>query len=314
MRNDARSLSARLAGRALGHWLLLLALVAIWGCAFILVKTALESLTPQAVVFARLLIGFATLVPFLAARKPMLPLTRGMAGLVLIMAVTGNVLPFFLIAWGQMAVPSATAGIFMAVMPLTIIVLAHLFVVEEPLTAPKLAGFGLGFLGIIVLMGPGALLAVAGDLRTLVRELAILAGALLYSANVIITRRLPPVHPLAVSAAVMLAGLLFAAPLGLRDFLAALDEVSARSLAAVTLLGVFPTGLATVLYYALIRRAGASFYAMTNYLVPVAATVVGATLGEERIGLNMLAALALILTGIAVSRLNARRPAPAPQD
>jgi drug/metabolite transporter (DMT)-like permease len=230
------------------------------------------------------------------------------------MAATGNVLPFFLIAWGQTVVPSATAGIFMAVMPLTIIVLAHLFVVEEPLTAPKLLGFGLGFLGIVVLMGPGALLAVAGDMRTLVRELSILSGALLYSANVIITRRLPPVHPLAVSAAVMFVGLCFAAPLGARDFFQALDQASARSLIAVTLLGVFPTGLATVLYYALIRRAGASFYAITNYLVPVAATVVGATLGQETIGLNMLAALALILAGIALSRLNASPPAPASRD
>ncbi len=300
-------LIARMRAHALHHWLLLGTLVAIWGCAFLLIKTGLETLPPQAIVFSRLLVGFLVLVPLLVALRPSLPLTRQFSVLVLVMALTGNVVPFFLISWGQEAVPSATAGILMAVMPLTIIVLAHVFVVEEPLTARKLAGFGLGFVGILVLMGPGALRALSGEMKTLVHELAILGGAILYATNVIITRRLPAVHPLAVSGAVMFTGLCLATPTGLPVTLQALDGASFRSLAAVFLLGVFPTGLATVLYYELIRRAGASFYAITNYLVPVMATVVGATLGRERLGLNVFIALALILFGIAVSRMTRQK-------
>jgi drug/metabolite transporter (DMT)-like permease len=301
------SLMARMRAHALHHWLLLGILVSIWGCAFLLIKTSLESLPPQAIVFSRLLVGFLVLVPLLAALRPSLPLTRQFAVLVLVMALTGNVVPFLLIAWGQEVVPSASTGILMAVMPLTIIVLAHIFVVEEPLNARKLTGFGLGFVGIVVLMGPGALKALAGDMRTLTHELAILGGAILYAANVIITRRLPSVHPLAVSGAVMFVGLCLATPTGLPATVSALDAASLRSLVAVLLLGMFPTGLATVLYYELIRRAGASFYAITNYLVPVMATVVGATLGRERLGLNVFIALALILLGIAVSRMTRKQ-------
>jgi drug/metabolite transporter (DMT)-like permease len=97
------------------------------------------------------------------------------------------------------------------------------------------------------------------------------------------------------------------APLGVPATLHALDQASLRSVVAVALLGVFTTAIATVLYYELIRRAGAGFYAITNYLVPVMATVVGATLGRERLGLNVFVALALILLGIAVSRMAKQR-------
>jgi drug/metabolite transporter (DMT)-like permease len=293
---------ARLRAHALHHWLLLGALVTIWGCAFLLIKTSLETLSPVVIVFARFFIASLVLAGLAVAMKPRFPLTRPFFLSVLIMAVTGNVVPFLLITWGQEVVPSASAGILMAVMPLTIIVLAHFFVTEEPLTARKLAGFSIGFLGIVALMGPGAVKALSGDVNTLVHELAILAGATLYATNVIITRRLPALDPIAVSVAVMLAGLCIMAPAGVPATLHTLGDASLRSLIAVVLLGVFTTAVATVLYYELIRRAGASFYAITNYLVPVAATVVGATLGRERLGLNVLAALALILIGIAVSR------------
>jgi drug/metabolite transporter (DMT)-like permease len=298
---------ARIRAHALHHWLLLGTLVLIWGCAFILNKTGLETLPPAVIVFGRVLIASVVLSGLVVALKPRFPLSRSFFLSVLLMALIGNVVPFFLITWGQEAVPSASTGILMAVMPLTIIVLAHFFVTEEPLTAGKFAGFGIGFVGILVLMGPGAVKALSGDMRTLVHELAILGGATLYATNVIITRRLPPMHPLAVSASVMFAGLCVMAPLGVPATLHALDQASLRSVVAVALLGVFTTAIATVLYYELIRRAGAGFYAITNYLVPVMATVVGATLGRERLGLNVFVALALILLGIAVSRMAKQR-------
>lgn len=301
------TLTERLTQHALHHWLLLAALVAMWGGAFFLIKTSLEALTPAALVFCRLVVGFLVIVPAVVALRPKIPMTWRFFGLVILMSLTGNVVPFYLISWGQEVVPSSTAGIIIAVIPLTIIVLAHLFVVEEPLTARKLLGFGLGFVGVLVLMGPGAFAAMGGDLRTLVRELSILAGALLYSANVIITRRLPAVHPLAVTAAVMAAGVCFSTPLGLPAALRTLPAAQWESILAMALLGVFSTGVATIVYYELIRRAGASFYAVTNYLVPLCATVVGATLGAEPLGPNVLAALALILIGIAVSRTGRQR-------
>jgi drug/metabolite transporter (DMT)-like permease len=304
---------ARLRAHALHHWLLLGVLVSIWGCAFLLIKTGLETLSPIVIVFARFFIASLVLAGLAAAMKPRFPLARSFFVSVLIMAVTGNVVPFLLITWGQEVVPSASAGILMAVMPLTIIVLAHFFVTEEPLTTRKLAGFSIGFLGILALMGPGAVKALSGDVRTLVHELAILGGATLYATNVIITRRLPAVHPLAVSTAVMFAGLCIVAPVGVPATLHTLGHASLRSVTAVILLGVFTTAIATVLYYELIRRAGASFYAITNYLVPIAATVLGGTLGRERLGLNVFIALALILLGIAVSRMTRQKAAGAAQ-
>jgi drug/metabolite transporter (DMT)-like permease len=77
------------------------------------------------------------------------------------------------------------------------------------------------------------------------------------------------------------------------------------SVLAVLGLGLIPTGLATVLWFKAVERTSPTFTSMSNYLVPVYALLFGAlTLGES-VGLNVIAALALIMTGIFISRMKA---------
>ena len=289
------------------HWILLLALVAMWGSSFMLTKVAVSALSPSSVVAGRVVIATVILgiaMVFLGRRLP----RWGRHWVFFIaMAVMGNCLPFWLISWGQRGIDSGLAGILMAVMPLATLVLAHVFVEGERLTAARAAGFATGFAGVVVLIGPEAVMEVAGAGSHLLSELAVLGGALCYAVATIIARRRPDSDALVAATGVAIAASVIMAPMAMATAAAAggplESPVPAASLAAVAILGVVSTALATVVYFKLIALAGPSFLSLINYLIPLWAVLVGMAVLDERPDWTALAALALVLLGIALSEL-----------
>ena len=293
--------------RPLLHWLLLFALVLLWGSSFLLNKLALQAFTPSALVAARLALGAVVLVALLVLLGRAWPRGGRLWRSLIALAVVGNCLPFWLISWGQQEVDSGLAGILMAVMPLTTVVLAHVFIAGERMTGLKLGGFLLGFLGIVVLTGPEALLEFRGEGTLLWYQLAVLGGAICYAVNTIIARRRPPCEPLAAAAGITLASAAIMALPGAHTSWPALSEIPQTALWGVLLLGLFSTALATVIYLRLIALAGPSFVALINYLIPPYAVLAGWVLLGEQPDASALAALALILGGIAVSEIGTRK-------
>jgi drug/metabolite transporter (DMT)-like permease len=294
------------------RWVFLILLVAAYGSAFILIKLALTGVSPATLVFGRLSLGFLMLAPvafFMRLRIPLHPRAlKDMAA----QAVLGFVLPFSLIAWGQEEVPSGMAGILMSLMPIMTIAFAHIFIPEEPLTRSKAAGFALAFVGTIVLIGPSALggfgttAADGNSVSKLLHELAVLAGAVCYAATAVVTRRAQPVHPIAGSVMILFIGALIIAPFALPGAIVEIKAASCPALGAVFLLAAFSTAGATIVYLLLIREAGASFFAVTNFLVPVWAAILGASLGMERLQPSAFAGLALVLVGVAMAQSKVR--------
>ena len=285
--------------RSARDWVLLLALSAMWGTAFLFIKLGVASVPPATLAASRIALG--ALILFVAVRWRGLalpPVGRAWAPFAVI-AVVGNGAPFFLISWGQQTIDSALAGILMAIMPLTTLLLAHFFVAGERMTFWRTAGFAVGFAGIVVLIGPAAL---AGLDRSVLAELAVLAGAICYATNSVISRRLIKADFLVASAAVMIVATVLTLPLAL-----VLDRPwtlapGAGSMAAIVWLGIGPTALATILYFKLIATAGPTFMSLVNYLSPIVALGAGVVLLGEQPGSNAYTGLALILLGIALSR------------
>jgi drug/metabolite transporter (DMT)-like permease len=190
------------------------------------------------------------------------------------------------------------------------VVLAHFFLNNEQLTWPKSIGFLAGFAGILVLIGPQAILNLSMSGEALIGELAILLACLCYSIHAVTAKRFGFSNPILQTAAVCSAGAL----MGL-IFAGATDPIDLREIPSVALwsvlgLGLLPTAFASLLMYLLIQRVGPSFVAYSNYLVPVYAVLFGATLMSESLNWNIAIALALILAGIAVSRWNSVKPQP----
>lgn len=284
--------------------LLLAALATLWGTAFGFNRVALEDLSPVGLTATRLVVAAAALQGVRAVLGLPFPRDARLWGRFAVMAVFGTLAPFLLVSWGQERVASGLAGMLMAATPLAAMVLAHGFVPGEPLTQRKLLGVLLGLAGVVLLLGPGSLLQLA-DGESLARPLAVLAGAVCYAIHTVLTRRLPPIHPVVYASSVMLVGAVLALPWAGSEGASALGA-RPRALGAAVWLGLVPTGLATLLHHRLVVRAGAGFTALAGYAIPVVALVVGVVVFGERAEILALAGLALVLAGIA----SARQPPP----
>ena len=299
----------------LADWVRLLALTLLWGSAFLLTKVAVSSLDPDLVVAGRLSVACVLLVPLALLRRAGVggaPWGARLWVFLILIAVFGNALPFSLIAWGQQRIDSALAGILMAVMPLATLGLSHFLVPGERLTPYRVAGFLLGFTGVLVLMGPDAVQGAANGEGPLLPMLAVLGGALCYAVSAILARLRPPSDALPSAAATTLlaAGLMLPlvfSPGGLDPPGDAPGEPTWASLAAVLTLGAFSTAWASILYFQLIKSAGPAFLSQLNYLIPLWAVAVGMLFLGERPDSNALYALALILGGILLTQLERRR-------
>ena len=287
--------------RPLLHWILLFALVAMWGSSFLSLKVAVTALAPETVVTGRLWLGAAILVALVVILRRPLPRSPRLWGYFIVMALLGNALPYWLIAWGQQGIDSGLAGIFMAFMPLATLVLAHFFVEGEGLTVSRMIGFVAGFAGVVVLIGPQALLELKGEGTALLYELAMLGAALCYAVNTIIARKRPSSDSYVSAAGVMALATIFYLPVTPVTTLPLPSELSLTTLLAVAYLGIVSTALATIVFFKLVTLAGPTFLSLINYLIPLWAVLLGAlVLGEEPTWSSLLA-LGLILGGIALS-------------
>jgi drug/metabolite transporter (DMT)-like permease len=294
--------------RTFKDWALLLALVAMWGSAFMFIKIAVETVPPATVAAGRLVIGALVLAAVVYARGTRLPALGDVWRPFAVLAVVGNAAPFYLIAWGQQTIDSGLAGILIAVMPLATLLLAHYLVHGEHITRNRAIGFTLGFVGIVLLMGPAALSGLAGSALEIVSQLAVLLGALCYAANSVIARLTIKGDVLVASAGVLVLASVVMLPLAL-----AIDQPwtirpSFSSVAAVVWLGIGATAVPTICYFALIRSAGPTFMSLVNYVSPCVALSLGVVIMHEEPGPNAYLGLVVILSAIAVSQLRPRPP------
>ena len=283
-------------------WLLLALLVVLWGSAFGLTEIALRLFSPLQIVTGRLWIGALVLLSLLVVSGQGLPRSWRTWGYFLSMSVFGNVLPFYLISWGQQAIPSGLTGILMAVMPLVVLVLAHFLVPGEKLNTPKIIGFVMGFCGIVLLTGPSALAGLGGNPAEIIAQFSVLAGAVCYGLNLIIARRGPRLPPQVTAGCVLLGSALLSAAASIAQGDPLPGSLDLAPTAALLSLGLLSTGLATVVYYRVVARAGATFLSLINYLIPVFAVLAGVVFLGEEMTTRAVLALVVILSGILVSR------------
>jgi drug/metabolite transporter (DMT)-like permease len=280
------------------YLVMLLALGAIWGASYLFIEIALRDLEPAALIEGRFLFGLAFLVPAVAlaaGRGAALAGLRAAPWRLALVALGNAVAPFLLIAWGQQSIDSGLAGILLASSPLFTALVASAYHREERATGLRLAGVLVGFVGVALLLG---VQPASGD-DALLGAVAVVCAALLYSVSgLYIGRRLADIPPLAVAVGTTLWATFLTLPLALVVWP---DEVPGLGpAAAVVVLGVGGTGVAYVLYFALIGGAGASRAILVNYLIPTMAVAYGVTLLDEPLTASMVGGLALILAGVTL--------------
>lgn len=283
-------------------WLSILFLGVVWGGTFMVVSFALRGYGPVTVATARVVLGAVALVTLAAVLGRPLPArdARLWAHLIPI-GLLSSAIPFSLLSWGQSFVPSAFAGLSMAAVPLFVLPLAYLFAAET-LNKNKVIGFGLGFVGTLILLGPE--IVTGGAL--VIPRLACIGAALCYAVASILTRRCPKVDPITLAAISLVIGAVPLIPIML--LIEGVPSVpTGIPGTAIIVLGLVPTALAALLRVSVIRSAGSGFMTLTSYQVPVWSVIFGVMILGEDLPLRFFAALAFILIGLLVSQ---RRPQP----
>lgn len=293
----------------------LLGLGAIWGASFLFIKVGVSELPPTYVALGRVASGALALLLVLLATKAAVPRDLSVWGHNAVIAVVGIAVPFSLFAYGEQRISSTLAGIWNSMTPLIVLPLSVLVFRTERMTARRLMGLVLGFLGALVILGVWR--GVGGS--SLAGQLMCLGAAACYGVAIPYTKRF--LAPRAESGLVMsgcqlvLATLVLAlaAPL-ITGSVPRVDTLSWQVVGAVVVLGAVGTGLAFVINLHNIRLVGGTTASMVTYIVPVFATVIGVLGLREQINWYQPVGAVVVLLGVAVSQgLIGRRRAPVPE-
>jgi drug/metabolite transporter (DMT)-like permease len=282
------------------EFVLLIVLSLIWGSAFALIKIAVATIPPVSLSAMRVAVAAVTLLIILRLVGKRFGPGLRQWGHFAAVGMLGNGLPFALIGYGELRVDSALAAILIGAMPVFTVAFAYAFRVERGLTWLRGLGLAIGFAGLVLLVGPATLGRLGDDG---VAHLAIVAAAASYAATAVYAMRLSQTIPIVVlGAGTMVASTAIMVPVALLLDAPWTLVPTADALGAAFILGLVATGFATLIFFKLLALAGAIFASTINYLIPVIGVVVGMAWLGERIGVTELAAMALILTGVALVR------------
>ncbi|MFD5428940.1 DMT family transporter [Streptomyces sp. NPDC127084] len=282
----------------------------IWGASYTFIKVSLDGLSESQLVLARLLLGALVLLVVIKVAKVRLPSPGSAWGHIAVTAVLGMVLPFLLLAWGEQHTSAAMAGVLIGATPLLTLGAAAFFLPTEKVTWRKTGGLLLGFAGVVLVISPWQ--SAAGSLKG---QVAVIGAAACYAAQTVYVRRFLAqrgLAPLAASASQIIAALFLQAAVT-PAFAWETPSVSWSVGLSILVLGTVGTGLAYLLYFRLIADVGATTASAVNYLVPVTAVAIGATILGEAVTWNMVVGTVVVLAALAFAenRITLRRRASA---
>jgi drug/metabolite transporter (DMT)-like permease len=286
-------------------WALFLAMSVIWGVPYLLIKVAVGEFSPVVVVFARCLVGAAILLPWTIARGQLGPALRHWRAL-LLFTVLEMAMPWLLLTWAERSLSSSLTGLLVATVPFVAAVAARVAGDEDRLTPVRLAGMGVGVVGIAALLG----LDVGA-----VHVLPLLAVALTVvgyaTGPMVVTRALPEVPGVAASSLALFVTAIVYAPFAVPR-LGAVGHASSAAVLSLGALGALCTALALALFFALIREAGPQRALVITFVNPAVAVLLGVLLLGEPLTLGIGIGLPLVLLGcvLATRRSRPRQPEP----
>ncbi|WP_022703078.1 DMT family transporter [Pseudorhodobacter ferrugineus] len=281
-------------------WLLLAALSLLWGGSFFFVQLAVGHLPAFTIVFLRVSLAATALGLVLWTTGTPFPKGWPVWQALLVMGVLNNALPFSFFVLAQGETGSALAAILNATTPLFTLLVAHFGTTDERLNRAKVIGLGLGFGGVVVMMGGAAL---AGNAATVWAQVACLAAALCYAIAGVWGRRFKRlgVPPLATAFGMLASSTLMLLPLVLvvdRPWTAPVPGWV--PLAAIGGLALLSTALAYLIYFRLLASAGAVNLALVTFLIPVSAIGLAVLVLGETLALRHVAGMTLIGLGLTV--------------
>ncbi|WP_374202056.1 DMT family transporter [Streptomyces sp. AC550_RSS872] len=273
----------------------------IWGFSFLLIKVGTHGYAPFQVTLGRLVFGTAVLAAAMAVKRERLPRGARTWGHLTVAAFLLNALPFSLFAYSELTIPSTLAGICNATSPLWGMALSLVALSEDRPTRVRVAGLGVGFLGVLTVLGAWQGFHGLDATGTVMALLASLS----YPIGWIYVRRTlagsSESHLSLTGAQLLLATVQLAVVTPV--FTSVPSNFPVLPLLAIAGLGALGTGLAVLLQYGLVAEVGPTTAQMVTYFIPVIATAAGVVVLGESLRWTTPVGAVVVLVGAALTQV-----------
>jgi drug/metabolite transporter (DMT)-like permease len=281
------------------YWPLILILAAMWGASYLFIKVAVEDIPPAALTELRVLLAGLLLLTYLVVRVGARRAVGELRAAWVPCAVLGVInaaLPMGLVAWGETHIDSSIAGIAQSTVPLFTFILASKFLPHEPVGPTRIAGVGIGFLGVALLAGfpsEGGWWALAGTMAVVLSSVSYASGGVYGQLQV------RDIAGPVLATGNMLAAAVVLLPLAIAD--PPTEAPGAEALAGLAGLILIPTFAGQLVLFRVLRLHGSRKLSLVTYLMPVFAVVYGALLLDEPVTAVMIGAFSLIVVGAVLA-------------
>ena len=282
------------------EWLLLIVLSILWGGSFFFIGVAVDALPPFTIVALRVGLAAIALNLFVLAMGLKMPRASPVVLAFLSMGLLNNIIPFSLIVWGQTHIASGLASILNATTPFFTIIVAHFLTQDEKITKKRLIGVLVGFVGVVLIIGPEVLNHFGTNVFA---QLAVLGAAISYAFAGVFGRRFRRLGltPLVTATGQVTASTIILLPLALVvDQPWMLPRPGWEVWGAILGLALFSTALAYLIYFRILATAGATNLLLVTFLIPVSAIVLGTILLGEQLEAKHFGGMGFLGLGLAV--------------
>jgi len=285
---------------SINNYSLLIFLGAVWGASFVAIKYCNQMFNPIEIGFFRSFVAAFVLFIAVKFRSGSLEFFGKNTLTYCIVGLFNAAIPFTLIPYGLLALPSNVGVIILSANPFLALILAHFFTNDEKLNLRKSIGTILGFSGVVFAVGAQVLIT---DVSGLLGALAIYIAGCCYVVSNLIIRKISDLPSDMVTMNSLTWGSVWLLPLMFLYSSPSDYELNYLPILALIYLGIIPTGLAFSLRQILIRSAGSTFMMQVAYLIPVFGIFYGWLILSEPIKFSLLIGVVLVIIGIAVSKM-----------
>lgn len=266
----------------------------LWGIPYLFIKVAVDEETgysPAIVVFGRVLIGAAILLPLALKDRSIFAALRG-GKYVAFYALLEMVIPWILIGTAEQKISSGLAGLLIASVPIWSNLITYFQGDQEALEKNRIIGIGVGFIGVVLIVGIESLTGSSDPLSIVM----VIVAAIAYAYAVIMIRqKLPDVSGIAINGVAMAMTAIFYLP-----FAIALwpdHSIAPEATYSVIALGIFSTGIAFVFFFTLLDDIGPTRASMVTYWNTAIAVVLGILILSEPLTAGIAIGLPLVMLG-----------------
>lgn len=273
----------------------------IWGSTWFVIKVGLQELPVFLSLSMRFLTASIVLLFLLRIFRITVPVNEKFIFLYLYLAFVSFLVPFSLVYWAEVTIPSNLASILFSTMPFFAALFSRLFLREE-LNLLQRIGLIFGFVGVVLIFkmdtanyGSSFVL----NKKFVLSMFAVILSALLNASVLIVVKKYgTEIHPLAINfLPLTLSGLMLLVLSSIfEDWGTA--KLGIKGIGSVIYLGVFGSIVTFTVYYWLLKKVPAVIMSLTAFLTPVFAVLIGVFVGKEEISANILGGASLVLTGV----------------